>query len=38
MVNDFKTNWTWQTNEMDVNLIILQNGIVEKTMPTWQFS
>jgi hypothetical protein len=25
MVDDLKTNWTWQSNEMDVNLIILQN-------------
>jgi hypothetical protein len=38
MANAFKTNWTWQTNEMDVNMIILQSGVAKKTKSTWQFS
>jgi hypothetical protein len=38
MADDLKTNWIWQTNEMDVNLIILQSGVVEKTKSTWKFN
>ncbi len=34
MVDDLKTNWTWQINEMDVNLIILQSGVAKKTKST----